>query len=70
MKIRAINPGRVWNKTNSRGLIQGYGYCFVVTGDFGIKTTVDSMETFPSAADAKQAMREKVHQERKRHSLI
>lgn len=60
MKVREVNPGSVYPMPN------GYwAYCYRVNGGL---TKVES-EKYLSASIAKQAMREKVAHERKRHGL-
>lgn len=70
MKIKAISPGYVWVKKDSGGHLAGFSYCFHVIDYFARKTTVESTQTFTSAAAAKQAMRERVALERKHNGLI
>ena len=61
MKVLSVNPGSVFVK----GETKGFHFNFLVNGQF-----VDSGMVFSSAQAAKQAMREKVRFERKKHGLL
>lgn len=59
MKVRAVGPGTVYSEPD------GWTYTYKLNNIRTVHTT----ERFDSASAAKQAMREKVAHERKRHGL-
>lgn len=59
MKVTSVNPGVV-----TTDITGSYGFTYWVNG-----LTCFSTQRFDTAAAAKQAMREKVAQERKRHLI-
>lgn len=64
MKIKAINPGKVFSVKGK------WHYSFNAVDEFNRRQEIESLIDFDTASMAKQAMREKVHQERIRNGLI
>lgn len=64
MKIKAVNPGKVFLVKNK------WHFSFDVVDGFNRRQEIESWMAFDTASMAKQAMREKVHHERIRNGLI
>lgn len=64
MKIKAVNHGKVFPVKSK------WHYSFNVVDGLNRRQEIESLIDFDTASMAKQAMREKVHQERIRNGLI